>query len=291
MRSSRPGVHVDRDDEAASSIASAIAVTFPPGAAPTSSTRSPGCASTAATTAWLPWSCGVARPSRTAGHPARVAGAAHDQRVGQQRGRVRRSRRPPPARRRPRRPSRGGGSPAASARPARWRSPARPRASSTPEVGEEPGHDPVGHRRADRRRASTESPSGHGHGGPSAATLRSTALAYPFARGATARARRPSRRPRRAAPRPRPAGTTPRRSAARTGGIEVVEIAVEHRLEQARRANGAGAACRRPAPSSGPARAAPCRSSRSSAGSSTLANAPLARTRTSDVERDLARRR
>ena len=39
---------------------------LPPGAAATSSTRSPGCGSSAATTAWLAWSCGVTRPSRTA---------------------------------------------------------------------------------------------------------------------------------------------------------------------------------------------------------------------------------
>ena len=45
---------------------SAIALALPPGAAARSSTRSPGCGSSAATTAWLAWSCGVPRPSRTA---------------------------------------------------------------------------------------------------------------------------------------------------------------------------------------------------------------------------------
>ena len=45
---------------------SAIAVALPPGAAATSATRSPGSGASTLTTAWLPWSCGVARPSRTA---------------------------------------------------------------------------------------------------------------------------------------------------------------------------------------------------------------------------------
>ena len=83
-----------------SSIASASAVAFPPGAAPTSSTRSPGCAPTAAATAWLAWSCGVARPSATAAiragsPPPRTTSASGAAR------RVRRSRPPRPARPRP----------------------------------------------------------------------------------------------------------------------------------------------------------------------------------------------
>ena len=109
-----------------SSIASASAVTLPPGAAPISSTRSPGWAPTAAATAWLPWSCGVARPSATAasrpGSPPPPTMSASGSR-------------PPrstlaPAALELRFDRLGGdlpaGSPATSARPARSPAPARP---------------------------------------------------------------------------------------------------------------------------------------------------------------------
>ena len=88
---------------------SAIAPALPPGAAATSSTRSPGCGSSTATTAWLAWSCGVARPSRTAASAPMSPAAAQHERVGHERAPfdARARRRATPAR--PRRPSRADG--------------------------------------------------------------------------------------------------------------------------------------------------------------------------------------
>ena len=63
---------------------SAMAVALPPGAAARSAIRSPGSGASTLTMAWLPWSCGVARPSRTAVQATRIADTAHDERVGHQ---------------------------------------------------------------------------------------------------------------------------------------------------------------------------------------------------------------
>ncbi len=108
--------------------------------------------------------------------------------------------------------------------------------------------------------ASTESPSGHGHGGPRSATRRSTAFDEPLrSRRDAARARRRSRRPRRAARRLRPAGT--RRAAARRAPARRRRRGRGRAPARAARpANGAGAASRRRARWSGPAPAARARS-------------------------------
>ena len=71
-----------------SCMRSAAPPALPPGADATSSTRSPGCGSSAATTAWLAWSCGrdptlAERVERT-----EIAGVANEERAGHERTRL-----------------------------------------------------------------------------------------------------------------------------------------------------------------------------------------------------------
>ena len=102
------------------------------------------------------------------GQRAEIAGAGHHERVGHQR--AARDRRAGRAQLRLDRVDRrrGAGSPAASPRRGSFTASSTARASARPRSATSSVHDPVGHRRADRRSTAVSSPSGSGHGGPAA---------------------------------------------------------------------------------------------------------------------------
>ena len=283
-RSSRPACDVDRHDEPRSSIASASAVALPPGAAPTSSTRSPG---------------RVRRP------PRRPPGSPG----------------PAASRGRRRRPASCPGSPPPRTISASGQQPAP--CSTVAPVADELGRDlrptvarrgfdpqrqrrrlvrqlqrgPPRPRHRDRRRAgrrsspastcgsrprSTESPSGQRPRRPERRDPAEHRVHVSLRRGARCgRARRRSRRPRRAARRP----STSWYDAEAQRGADRARRGRRGRgrgpARAVRRATAGGAACRRPARWSAPARVAPCRGRRAAGrGSSTFAYAPSS-TRTS----------
>ncbi len=246
-----------------------------------------------AATAWLAWSWGVARPSATAGDPAGVAAA-----------RARPARRAASAPRSTPRPARDAARPRPSAgRPGARFDPQRQRGRLVrdlergarvlaAEVGERAG------RRSSRASTSGRRPRSIGVALAATATAGRASATRAQHRVDVAlgprrdprRARRRSRRRPRAARRPRPAGRPRGAARPRTGGVEVVEVAVEHRLEQR---------VERPAPAQRAvdevgrlrrARGAPGPVARRSSGSRTLAYAPSS-TRTRASRATLARRR
>ena len=177
-------VHVGRDDEPVVAHALGDAVALPPGAAATSSTRSPGCGSSTADD-------GLARlvlrrdagRRATRAQRAEVAGVAHEQRVGHERRRARPRRRRAQLGGRRRRRWRAH---AVHAQRDRRRFVVERRASrarpSRPSSSTSMLHDPVGMRRAhaDRRRRRRRRAAATA--GPVRASARSTPLTKPRAR-------------------------------------------------------------------------------------------------------------